>query len=127
MHDLLPNVITLLAALIGSGTILAIRDRRRAAREQAEARRVGQPAIDMTAITGAAATLVQELQEELTHARQAVAASATVTARMSGLEASVTALEGRVSTLLGWIHEPAMTLDLLRRLAPLPPGGVNGR
>lgn len=117
----LPNLVTLIAAVLASGSLLALTERRRASREQHRASVAGQPAIDMTAITGAAATLVQELQEELTTARQAVVASSAVTSRMAGLEASVTALEGRVTMLLGWIHEPSMTLELLRRLAPLPP------
>lgn len=140
MAEWLPNIATVISALLASGAIFAVLDRRRTARDavQATQRRAdGQPSVDMQAITGAAATLVQELQEELTQARQAATEMsraerealrrvAALEASMVSLNASVGALETRVATLLGWIHEPGMTVDLLKRLAPLPPA-VNGR
>lgn len=99
---------TALASMLAGGGIWAL-----------FGQRLQQPAINMQAVSGASLALVNELQEELKTARE-------ITAKVASLEASVSALEVRVATLLGWIHAPDMDLALLRRLAPIPPT-FNGR
>jgi hypothetical protein len=96
------------------GSLLAPLIRRPAVRAEATAR-----------ITGAAALLVDQLQEEVTAARKdareagAEAASALRTVRTLGAE--VDELTNRLHRLIGWIHDPTMSLDRLRVLVPGPP------
>ena len=76
-------------------------------------------------ITGAAALLVDQLQEEVTAARKDAreagqeAAAALRTVRTLGAE--VDELTNRLHRLIDWIHDPTMNLDRLRILVPGPP------
>lgn len=95
-------------------------------------------------LTDAATGLVNELQEEVGRARaeatsaRTEAQGARAEAREAGQEAAAARqtvramssemdeLTYRLRQLIGWIHEPDMTLDQLRRLVPRPPGTTNG-
>lgn len=88
-------------------------------------------------LTDAATGLVNELQEEVARAR-AEAQSARAEAREAGQEAAAARrtvrelssemdeLTDKLRRLIGWIHDPYMTLDRLRLMAPMPPGTTNG-
>lgn len=77
----------------------------------------------------AAMQIVNELQEEVKSARQEtreVTKDAQEARRIIGrLDTEVSALRGRVSTIMEWIHEPDMTMERLRFRVPRPVG-MNG-
>lgn len=124
MPDWVTPLVTVLAAALGSGgLIVATLERRAGARERRSSQRVAQPAVDFQVVNGASLALVQELQEELSTAR-------AIAPALARLEGQCAELERRLTTMIGWIHTQDMTIDLLRRMVPLPPGtsmGVNGR
>ena len=87
-------------------------------------------------LTAASVSLVEQLQEEVKAARTE-AHTARMEAREAGQEASaarrtVRAMSGemdeltsRLHRLIGWIHEPTMSLERLRVLVPGPPSANN--
>jgi hypothetical protein len=121
--------VVVIGALIGGGGLSGFLGalvvplvRRPAVRAEATAR-----------ITGAAALLIDQLQEEVTAARKDAreagqeASAALRTVRTLGVE--VDELTNKLHRLIGWIHDPTMSLDRLRVLVPGPPpsGQSNGR
>jgi hypothetical protein len=101
-----------LSGLIGS--LLAPLIRRPVVRAEATAR-----------ITGAAAVLVDQLQEEVAAARKEareMGQEAQATLRtVRTLSSEMDELTSRMHRLIDWIHDPTMTLDRLRVLVPGPP------
>lgn len=86
-------------------------------------------------LTGAALKMLQAAQTDANEAyreasearREAAEARRETRQKLDQLSAELDAFAGRVRRLLGWIHDPYMTIDRLRVLAPMPPEQqVNG-
>lgn len=85
-------------------------------------------------LTGAALKMLQAAQADANEAykeasearKEAMAARRETRRELDQLSAELDAFAGRVRRLLGWIHDPYMTLERLRMLAPMPPEQVNG-
>jgi hypothetical protein len=126
--------VTFLAALLSSAGLFELFDRRRLKRETARIEQAKQAGVDMQAITGSATILVQELQEELRdHRAKAEKLHDRLVEwerRTVRLTSEVDMLSHRIRVLIGWIHDPSMSMAMLRGLVPQssapPPSASNG-
>jgi len=113
------------SALVGGGFVAIV---------NALARRRAVKADVTEKLTGAALKMLQAAQADANEAykeasearREAMEARRETRRELDQLSAELDAFAGRVRRLLSWIHDPYMTLERLRVLAPMPPEPVNG-
>ena len=113
------------SALVGGGFVAII---------NAVARRRAVKADVTEKLTGAALKMLQAAQADANEAykeasearREAMEARRETRRELDQLSVELDAFGRRVRRLLGWIHDPSMSIERLRVLAPMPPEQVNG-
>lgn len=124
MSGAVGSVASLVASALAGGGFVAIVNavaRRRTVKADAT-EKLTDSALKMLQVAGADAN---EAYKEASEARQEAAEARRETGHarreVAQLSAEVDALAAKMHRLLGWIHDPYMSIDRLRVLAPMPP------